>query len=235
MISYDRLIGFNQSYRLIKALVDYNSKNSYTEENKKSYNSELQSFLDIITNEIDSRIGVNSIAELNNIDKYGNGVLNNIFEYETKISKLARKHDLFKELTNYILTNNIIDHTKIKELFNDVYNSIKSKKELTIYGDEINNQIKSINSKYSKNKYEELNLIYNEVLKGLELMTSNEPNNLGNYFKTDLYFSLCHHIRVTDTIVKNITKEKYPMLYETLNKLTKFGNNNEISLFKDGI
>ena len=99
----------------------------------------------------------------------------------------------------------------------------------------MNSFLENINSKYSKNKYEELNLIYNEVLKGLELMTSNEPNNLGNYFKTDLYFSLCHHIRVTDTIVKNITREKYPMLYETLNKLTEFGNNNEISLFKDGI
>ena len=48
MITYDRLLGFNQSYRLIKALIDYKNNNNLSKEDKKAYNDELNNFLNDI-------------------------------------------------------------------------------------------------------------------------------------------------------------------------------------------
>jgi hypothetical protein len=243
MIAYDRLLGFNQSYRLIKALIDYKTNNNLSEKEKELYNAELKSFLDAITNEIDSRITIDIKKELNNIDKYGNGVLNNIFSSETKISKQARKHQLFEYLTKYIVNNNDIanDFNKIKEFFDDVKGSLDEKTDLTRYKDKydpdvVKNISEELNkiAKYNSEKYGEINAIYNEILKGLDLMTSNEQN-LSNYFETDLYFSLTHHIRVTNTIIKNLTDKKYNLLSQTLETLTNIKKNNNSGLFKDGI
>ena len=245
MIRYDRLLGFNQSYRLIKALIDYNKNNNLSEEVKKSYNAELESFLNEIKTKIDSKIDINVEKDLNDISVYGNNVLNNIFSSETKISKEAANFKIFNSITKYIVNNNINNHTKIKEIFIDVKNALDKDLDLSSYKDkyefsidEINKELKNTKEKYKANSEtrDTINTIYKEILEGLDLMTSNEPN-LSNYFKTDLYFSLAHHVSITNTIIKNLTdKSKYKLLSKTIENLTKDeNNNNEVSLFKDGI
>ena len=192
MITYDRLLGFNQSYRLIKTLVDYGKDNNLSEENKKAYNAELNNFL----NDITTTLNINIEKDLKNID--GNGVLNNIFSSETKISKKAKEYKLFKSITEYIVNKNINEHSKIKEIFNDVKGALKNKTDLTLYKDKYNlDDVKNISNELNEiaksKKYHEINEICKEILEGIDLMTSNEQN-LSEYFKTDLYFSLTYHI-----------------------------------------
>lgn len=235
MITYDRLLGFNQSYRLIKALIDYKNNNNLSKEDKKSYNDELNNFL----NDITTTININTEKNLKDIN--GNGVLDNLFNFETKISKKAKEYTLFKSITNYIVNKNINEYSEIKEIFDDVKGALDHKTNLTRYKDKYNlDDVKNISDELNKiaksKKYREINEICKEILEGIDLMTSNEQN-LSEYFKTDLYFSLTYHIRVTKTIVQNLTdtSKKYNLLLNTIENLTNNEKNNNSGLFKDGI
>ena len=254
----DALAGMNQSYRLIKSLVDYANLKNFTNENDyDDYKLALDAFLTDL--KLDVELGLDLTITTNNgtieINKDSEKVLTNIFNGQSKISALAKKSDLFtKGITPYLKSKELT-FDQIKLLFNTIDTILKGSDENKEVLDSLVNNFKdseeivnqlnillSVSDLDNSTMVTDARSIISNVTEGIKLLTENSKEDFAKYFKTDLYFSMYRNLRMMNSIIRNLNKTRdsssekiYNVLYDTLNIITDSTKNGGEGLFKDGI